>query len=329
MPYHHIMSDERVKIEAWLEAGWSQSDIALQLGRHRSTIMRELDRNFYSAGIPYDAKRAEKRHVKVRRETNAKFRKIMPDSDLEKEITELIQRYWSPEQIAGRMRRERQRIVVCHETIYKWIYEKEKERSDKLIPFLRHGKKRRYRRRYGTKIREKRREEAKKKRIDERPEVVERRSRLGDFEGDTIVGSEKTIHIITHVDRKSGQLFADKVDGACAENVRLVTAARFKEIPKKKLRTITYDNGVQFAEHETLERDLGVGIYFAYPYHSWERGTNENTNGLLRQFFPKRSAFKNVTQGQIDDKVLLINTRPRKRLSYLMPNEVWNEFVAV
>ena len=320
MPYHHITLEERVKIGTLLDAGCSQSYIAERLGRSRSTIMRELDRNFWSADMPYDAKRSEKRRRQTRAEANAKFRRIMPGSELEAEIKEKLERYWSPEQVAGRLKLERKKAVICHETIYRYIYQKE---NRDLIAFLRQGKKRRYRRRYGTKIRERRREEAKKKRIGLRPEIVEKRARLGDFEGDTIVGGEKTIHIITHVDRKSGQLFADKSDVGSAENVRRLTTARFRRLPKKKLRTITYDNGVQFAEYETLERDLGIGIYFAYPYHSWERGTNENTNGLLRQFFPKRSLFKNVTQQKIDRVVKLINTRPRKRHGYLTPDEVF------
>lgn len=319
MPYHHITSEERVKIEALLDVGCSQSAIADQLGRSRSTIMRELDRNFWNARMPYRAKRAEKRRKDIRATANAAFRKITPDSDLEQEIEKRIRQYWSPEQIAGRLRRGRRKTVICHETIYRYISHQKRD----LIPFLRHGKKRRYRRRYGTKIRENRREEAKKKRIETRPTVIEKRSRSGDFEGDTIVGAEKTIHIITHVDRRSGKLFADKADSASAAEVRRITTRRFKKIAKKKLHTITYDNGVQFAEHETLERDLGISVYFAHPYHSWERGTNENTNGLLRQFFPKRSSFKDVTQTQIDAAVRRINTRPRKRLGYRTPNEVF------
>jgi len=163
----------------------------------------------------------------------------------------------------------------------------------------------------------------KKKRIDTRPKIVESRERIGDWEGDTIVGGEKTIHILTHVERRSGMLFADKLERATAELTREKTIARFGKITKDKKHTITYDNGSTFAEYEMTEKETEMDIYFAYPYHSWERGTNENTNGLLRQFFPKKSMFANITQETIEEAVKLINNRPRKRLDYLTPREVF------
>lgn len=131
------------------------------------------------------------------------------------------------------------------------------------------------------------------------------------------------MHILTHAERKSRFLLADKVRQATAREVRVLTTKRFNRLPQFKRKTITYDNGIQFAEHETVERDTGMDIYFAYPYHSWERGTNENTNGLLRQFFPKGSAFTPVTQQKLERIVELINTRPRKCLHYQTPEEVF------
>lgn len=315
MPNNHITRDERVKIEAWKQAGESNKEIGRLLGRECSTIGRELKRN----GKVYSAKKAEKRRIEVRRIANETRRKIIVGSELAKDVEVGIKKYWSPEQVSGRMKKEHpNEISVCHETIYKYIYNSRPE----LKIFLR-SQKGKYRRRYGTGIREKRREEAKKKRIDVRPEIVETRSRVGDWEGDTIVGKEKTKHILTHVERKSGLLLADKLDRATAEQARKITTRRFKKIAKKKYLTVTYDNGLQFSEHETLERDLKIQVYFAYPYHSWERGTNENTNGLLRQFVPKGSPFQHVTQQKLDRYVKLINTRPRKRHDYLTPLEVF------
>jgi len=315
MPYQHITREERVKIEAWKQAGESNGDIARFLGRSSSTIGRELKRN----GKIYKALSAERRRIEVRKASNAVRRKIVAGSDLAKYIEKGLMQYWSPEQISGRMKIDRpNEISVCHETIYKYIYRDKPE----LKKYLR-CRKGKYRRKYGTKIREKRREEAKKKRIDVRPKIVENRSRIGDWEGDTIVGKEKTKHILTHVERKSGLLLADKVEQATAEQVRKITTKRFKKIAKKKYHTITYDNGVQFAEHEALERDLNITIYFANPYHSWERGSNENANGLLRQFIPKGSLFQNISKQKLDRYVKLINTRPRKRHSYLTPLEVF------
>lgn len=180
-----------------------------------------------------------------------------------------------------------------------------------------------YRRRGGTKKRGKIREESKKKRIDTRPEIVETRQRLGDFEGDTIVGKGGRGRLLTHVDRKSGYLLADKLEKGLAQNTRKRTVERFSGLPKAKKCTITYDNGIEFSEYELIERETKMSVYHAYPYHSWERGTNENTNGLLRQFYPKKSSFSEVTQEKLDKVVNLINHRPRKRLGYLTPHEVF------
>ena len=276
MSYTQINAEERSKLEAWKEANLSQGEMARRLGRHPSTIGRELSRNGESRSGWYVGKKAEKFRRDRRRDTNHNVHaKLIEGSSLALYVEARLKSHWSPEQITGRLKRDKKESV-SHERIYLWIY---KERKD-LISFLRHSKKRRYRRRNGTKQRENRSEEAKKKRIDTRPNLIEKRIRLGDFEGDTIVGAEKTQHILTHVDRKSRFLVADKVTHATAENVRKITVRRFNQIPKKKRYTITYDNGVQFTEHQTLERDLGLHVYFAYPYHSWERGTNENTNGI-------------------------------------------------
>ncbi len=315
MPNNHITRDERVKIEAWKQAGESNKEIARLLGRECSTIGRELKRN----GKAYSAKKAEKRRIEVRKSANHVRRKIVVGSELAKRVEGGIKKYWSPEQVSGRMKKENPNgTSVCHGTIYRHIRDSKPE----LKKFLR-SQKGKYRRRYGTGMREKRREEAKKKRIDVRPEIVETRSRVGDWEGDTIVGKERTKHILTHVDRKSGLLLADKLDRATAEQARKITSRRFKKIAKKKRFTITYDNGIQFSEHEALERDLDIFVCFAFPYHSWERGTNENANGLLRQFVPKGSPFQNITQQKLDRYVKLINTRPRKRHGYLTPLEVF------
>lgn len=314
MSRNHITYEERVKIEAYRANGQTNGEIANLLDRHRSTIGRELKRN----GRRYAAKTAEKRRLTLRKKVNQHLHKIIAGSSLARYIDDGLRKYWSPEQIMGRYRKDHPRSVsVCHETIYRYIYEEKPE----LKTFLR-CRQGRYRRRYGMKKMDIRREEAKKKRIDKRPAIVEARSRLGDLEGDTIVGAEKTVHALTHVDRKSGRLYLDKVDHATAEEVHKITVQRLKHIPKKKRHTITYDNGVQFQEHEATARDLDVDIYFAFPYHSWERGSNENVNGLVRQFLPKGTPFKDVSRRQFHHIETLINSRPRKRHGYLTPLEI-------
>lgn len=152
---------------------------------------------------------------------------------------------------------------------------------------------------------------------------MDKRERIGDWEGDTIVGKERTKQILTHVERKSGLLLGDKLEHSTAEETKNKTIERFKTIPKNKKFTSTYDNGTTFSEHEMTEKKTGIEIYFAWPYHSWERGANENANGLLRQFFPKKSSFAMITQEAVDEACGLLNNRPRKRLGYLTPNEVF------
>lgn len=319
MSHGHIKHEQRIELAALWRAGMRQKEIAKMLNIHASSVCRELKMNSTKNG-KYFVKKAQQKCDERRTKANQRFRKIEGDEKLRKHIIRKIRKYWSPEQIAGRLKREHGRTIICHETIYEFIYEK---RPD-LMKYLR-CKKGKYRRRYGTKKREQEREKLKKRRIDTRPIIVETRERVGDWEGDTIVGGERTKAILTNVERRSGFLMADKLEQYLAELVKDITIARFNKIPKKKRLTMTYDNGHEFTDHETIERDTKMTIYFAFPYHSWERGTNENTNGLLRQFFPKKSPFAGITDDQLDNVVRLINTRPRKRLHYLTPSEVFKK----
>lgn len=321
MSYNHFKPEQRNELSALLRAGLNQKKIASLLGKTASAVCQELKRNPADTKMGYDAGLAKLNAKQKRIEANSRFRKIENNKWLKKYIIKKIKKYWSPEQISGRLRKKwpnDKSRRIGKDSIYKFIYTEKKY----LVKYLR-CQKGKYRRRYGTRIREKQREALKKKRIDQRPEIVEKRGRIGDWEGDTIVGKERTKQILTHVERKSGLLLADKLEFSTAEETKIKTVGRFKTIPKKKKCTLTYDNGTTFAEYEMTERKTGIEIYFAWPYHSWERGTNENCNGLLRQFFPKKSAFAMITQEAIDEACGLINNRPRKRLDYLTPNEVF------
>lgn len=320
MSYKHITSFQRNELSGMLQVKAKKKNISKALNKHRTTIWRELKRNKVNNKSGYDAGIAKQRTKKRRIKANSRFKKIESDKWLKRYIIKYLKLYWSPEQISGRLKidypNDKNRWIG-KDSIYKYIYNQRKD----LVKYLR-CQKGKYRRRYGTRIREKQREKLKKRRIDTRPEIVEERNRIGDWEGDTIVDKDKS-HILTHVDRKSGYGLADKLERGLAELTRKKTEERFENIPKKKKHTITYDNGSTFAEYELTERNTGMTIYFANVYHSWERGTNENFNGLLRQFFPKKSSFVNINQEDIDKVIKLINNRPRKRLNYLTPHEVF------
>jgi len=314
-----ITSDQRNEIYALKRAGHKQKDIARLLHKDPSSISRELKRNRNEVGR-YLARPAKLKTKKRRINANKRFKKIENDEALRRYVVKKLKKYWSPEQIAGRWNRQYKEKHIGKDSIYKFVYEKRKD----LIKYLR-CQKGKYRRRYGTRLREKQREEQKKRRIDQRPEIINFRQRIGDWEGDTIRGQGNSGHLLTNVERKSGYLVSAKLDRATVENVNDFTIKYFRNIPRGKRLSITYDNGSEFSGYDIIEEQLGMTAYFAFPYHSWERGTNENTNGLMRQFFPNKSRFDNITKEHLSEVVRLINNRPRKRLKYLTPHEVFKK----
>lgn len=317
MSHKQLSLYERIVLEKLFRAKIRQKEIAVILKRSASTISKELRRNSDKNGN-YKVKNANKKLRKRRTLANQKFKKLTSKYPLRRYVIRKLQKYWSPEQIVGHLHLQNM-VSVSHETIYQFVYN---DRPD-LIKYLR-CMKRKYRKRHGTLAREQARLKAEKKRIDTRPEIINMRKRIGDWEGDTIVGGDRKSALLTHVERKSGYLIASRLKRALAENVRHVTVAEFSKLPKRKCKSITYDNGREFAEHQTTEIWLNTMIYFAFPYHSWERGTNENTNGLLRQFFPKGTDFTKITDSDLCKAVHLINNRPRKRLNYHTPKEIFS-----
>ena len=313
MAHKHFTRDDRITLSALLKTNTSITTIAKILSKDPTSVRREIGRGSNKGTYLPSVARKES----VKRKTHRK-KKIENDMWLKKYVIEKLKSYWSPEQIAGRLRREG--VVICHETIYGYII-----RNKKLKKYLRclKGK---YRRRHGTVPRTQAREQGKKRWIGVRPYVINQRLRIGDWEGDTIVGGERTKRILTHVERVSGYLLADILPTVSGEIVAQKTIEHLKKIPKGKRKSITYDNGTEFSSHEIIERETKATVYFANPYHSWERGTNENTNGLIRQFFPKKSFFATVNQKDVDLVAKLLNHRPRKKHCYLTPFEVFNAF---
>lgn len=322
MSYTHITLIQRNELASLKRANVKINKIAEILNKHPSTIYRELKRNKVKNKSGYDARIAKENTINKRIEANQRFRKIDNNPWLQKYILSKTKKYWSPEQISGRLKKiypNDEDKQIGKDSVYKFIYEK----YPKFVKYFR-CQKGKYRRRRGTRIREKQREAQKKIRIDKRPDVINKRKRIGDWEGDTIVGLKtKSAVLLTTNERLSGYVMIDKLKNKRAELVKDKTIERFKKIPKDKKYSITYDNGSEFNEHEFIKKKTKMDVYFAYPYHSWERGSNENLNGLVRQFFPKKTKFDNIEDIEIKKIERLINNRPRKRLNYLTPKEVF------
>lgn len=312
MSHTHIGKDDWTCISRMLKAGHSLIEIARTIGKDKSSLGRHVAE--YGGRKAYDAREVRRRKRMKRIDAMESIRVIK--GTLLRFIVKELKLHKSPEQITGILKRKKQTLAPS--TIYRYL----NERAPHLKTYLR-SKKGRYRRKRGTSVRETLREQAKKRRIDERPEVVERRGRLGDFEGDTLMGRDKRVRIVSFVDRRSGYLIAFLLPKMNAELLTSLALKHFRRIPRKKRKTITLDNGVEFSDFERLERKSGMRIYFAYPYHAWERGTNENTNGLLRQYFPKSLDFNLITPKELVHIVRKLNDRKRKRLKFKSPNQVF------
>jgi IS30 family transposase len=303
---------ERETVAQMYYAGDSPSRIARELGRHRSTISRELARNG-EAGT-YSVVAAQARCEQRRRE-RPRIKK-MDRGEMDQYVRSRLVKCWSPDQIAGRSRqvypKDRSR-QISHQTIYTWI-ESNRDR-DYWKTFLRRGGRRRPRDDRRGKI-------PRTVSIEGRPAVVDRRNRFGDWEGDTIVGSGSRAALLTVVERKSGYLSMAKVDNRKAPTITRAAKRKLDTLPAELRKTLTLDNGKEFAEHQKISRQLGLKIYHARPYSAWQRGTNENTNGLVRQFFPKGADLAEYSHHEVAEVETLINERPRKRLGYKSPSEV-------
>lgn len=312
----HLTKEDRKTIEYCLRLSWKNKEIAMRIKRDESVISREISRN--GGRLNYSHGKATQYYIERRIRAKKSQKKIIPGSKISEYIEINLKQLLSPEQIKGRLRRDKC-IVLSHETIYKWIYT---ERKD-LQKYLR-CQKGQWRRKRGTKKREKFRRLQQFRCIDTRPKSVEKRERIGDWEGDTVIGKNRKNRILTYVDRKSGYARAAVLHTVSAEIVQEKTKNIFKNIPKKKKKTITFDRGTEFGGNDKeIEKKTNTVVYRAHAYHSWERGTNENWNGLLRQFFPKGSDFGSLSQRKLSRVVNILNNRPRKRLNYLSPHEVF------
>jgi IS30 family transposase len=327
MSYRHLSMDERNVIWRMKVLGHSQAETAGCLGRDPASISRELRRNAnwdgrYLPGVA-QAKAKVRARAHSRRPKTGSIR-VMGY------VESKLRRRWSPQQIAGRLREvpptRLSGMRISHQTIYRWIWA-DHSRAERLKPYMRVAYKPR-RKPYGKPSR--RGQIPGLVSIEERPEAAGDRERLGDWEGDTLVGKGRSGFVVTAVDRKSRYTVARKLDACTAGQVKGQLHQGMRRLPPEKRKTLTLDRGKEFSGHEDLHRLLGLDVYFAHPYSAWERGTCENTNGLLRQYLPKGTDLSQLTEWELSSYTLELNQRPRKCLKYRTPAEVfWRRPVAL
>ena len=318
MSYKHLSLEERYYIEIEKKSGKSSNKIAKSLGRSQSTISRELLRNTGKRGYRHNqaTRLAQERH-------RDKPKAIKMTDAVKQQLKHYIERDWSPEQIAGRLKRD-DLVTLHHETIYQHILADKRAGGD-LYTHLRHQNKT-YRKRYGSA--HNRSGIPNRVDIDKRPEIANQRKRIGDWEADTIIGKNHKGAIVTLDERQSKLRLAAPLQGKKARPVKEAMISLLHPI-RQFVKTITFDNGKEFTLHESVADALSCDTYFAKPYHSWERGQNENANGLLLQYFPKSMELINVAFEVVIEAVHKLNSRPRKCLEFRTPYEAFQEATGV
>ena len=313
MNYTQLTREQRYQIYALQKAGHNQTEMASIIGVHKSTVSRELSRNRGQRG--YRPKQAQtSAGVRKHQQTRAAATRI--DAATWLQVESLLRQDWSPEQISGHLKREL-KLSLSHERIYQHIYT-DKAAGGDLHHHLRCQKKRR--KRYGSYDR--RGHIPQRVSIEERPQIVETRGRIGDWEADTIIGQNHHHALVSLVERKSKLTLLKKVERNTAEAVEQAISQLLRPLAAQ-VHTITSDNGREFSNHQAIATQLQAHFYFAHPYASWERGTNENTNVLVRQYFPKKSDFSKIDDAELERVMERLNTRPRKTLGFKTPNQVF------
>lgn len=328
--YHHLTIEERETIQAMLWEKQSVRSIARTLKRPPSTISREINGNIPEEQRRYTPRLADER-ARVRQQKKSS-RPRLKEELIQTYVIEKLKERWSPEQIAGTIETDHKKHI-SHEAIYQFIYSQYHRGGNgrcvglDLVPYLRRRHKRRYRKYIPFK--ENRAIIKNKISIERRPRYIEKRKQLGHWETDSIVSMQSTASLNTLVERSSGLVKISKVPDTTAAETRKALMQRLAPLSPKMRRTITSDNGHEFAEHLTVQRELALKYYFCHTYASWERGTNENTNGLIRDYFPKKTDFTKVSDEEIQKVEHALNTRPRKRHRWKTPLQIFNRGVAL
>ena len=314
--YRQLTEEDRIEIYALLQAGKRQNQIAAVLGVHRSTVSRELSRNTGLRGY-----RPRQAHYKALQRKSDTRKHVKMTAETIKYIEARLCEDYSPEQITDRMRIDPQwhGPGVSHERIYQHIWQ-DKIQGGTLYRHLRIASTRQRRKQRNSK--DSRGTIKNRVSIANRPNIVERKIRIGDWEGDTVVGKNHKGALVTLVDRKSKLTLIGKVDNHTAAAAEKTITELMAQLPRRNY-TLTVDNGKEFARHEAIADTLRIRVYFADPYSPWQRGLNENTNGLIRQYVPKGTDIQQLTDEYIQYIMERLNNRPRKSLGFLTPNEVF------
>ena len=316
--YKQLRLEDRDRITEMMAEGRSVTEIAEALGRHKSTISREVRRNSSPAYRLYLSHRANERAVERKQEANRHPR--LKTEGIVRYVHSKLNIGWSPEQIAGRIGMDSHGLKISHEAIYQYIYDKETEDREELIKLLRRGH--RKRKAKGMNRKERKTKIPNRVSIQERPASVEIRGRFGHWEGDSLVSRKSMEALNTLVERKSRLVFITRLDRKTAEKTSAAVIERLGRLPEKARQTLTLDNGTENAAHERITEAVATKCYFARPYASWQRGTNENANGLIRWYLPKGTDFGKITDEELTRIESLINQRPRKCLGYKTQLEV-------
>ena len=314
-PYTHFTLEERELSMVLIAQGFSLRAAARKLNRSPSTLSRELQRNSNKNGS-YSAIAADKRYHKRRSKCGRKPT-VFLDDKVKEYVSEKLRLGWAPEQISGRAKLDNEPFSISYNTIYRAIETGILPKQFRLLLRIKKIKNRK------RKTNDKRGKIANAKSISERPIEANQRLEFGHWESDTVLGKRKTGCIGTHVERKSGFLIAFKLEHRRDNLFNEATIKAFSTIPPDFKKSFTVDNGSEFYSHEDLTAKTNMTVYFCDPYSPWQRGSNENTNCLLRQYFPKGSSFAEITNERLAEVVNLINNRPRKRFGYKTPLEIF------
>jgi len=329
MKYRHLFIEEREKIQELLWKKKSIRSIAEELGRSPSSISRELKKNTTPIHKKYTPRQAQERALEKRKSRGRKQR--LKNDEIRSYVINKLQLRWSPEQISGRIKHDLKKQSISHEAVYQFIYSQVHRkgygylRADGIE--LRHHLRRRKKRRTHKGLRNtKKLPRFNGVSIEERHSVVDKRSRIGDWETDSVESKQHRAGVNTLLERKSGLYFITKLKSSKSIDTTKAIISRLKHVP---VHTLTLDNGSENAGWKDIEKSLNIKTYYCHPYCSGERGSNENTNGLLRDYFPKKTDFTTIKEEELNYVEYLLNTRPRKRLNYQTPLEIFNGSVAL